>query len=235
MLLQRHQRAISQCWPKRCTVTSHLTILISPLLGKPVEVLTVLLHELIHASVGMRCGHRGAFQTVAIAAWMISPMDSTQAGKELAHRLYDLAESIGEFPHVRLNAQAIEDERKKQKMRLRLYECDSCGQKMRATSDTMHDRRPSNWRRSRTSSPSRATSRASSTRQQLVQCPSAILSASPRRIWPGRWKRNQAAERVCGRVSAMGAIPREGRRMSSSMYLSCAGAKLVDAAQTDRA
>lgn len=135
--LSTRQKAIGECWSSRCTATGQATIFISPLLDDPVEILGVLLHELVHASVGNQCGHRGAFSKVARASGLVGKMTETTPGPELMQRLHALAAKLGDLPHARLNAQAIEDERKKQKTRQRLYECDGCGQKIRAASDTL--------------------------------------------------------------------------------------------------
>jgi hypothetical protein len=135
--LSAKQKAIGECWSSRCTSTGQATIFISPLLDDPVEILGVLLHELIHASVGNQCGHRGAFARVARASGLVGKMTATTPGPELTQRLHALAIRLGDLPHARLNAQAVEDERKKQGTRQRLYECDGCGQKIRAATDTL--------------------------------------------------------------------------------------------------
>jgi len=135
--LSAKHRAIGECWSERCTDTHQSTVMISPLLCEPVEVLGVLLHELIHASAGVQCKHRGEFKRIATDCGLIGKMTATQPGEPLAMQLHAIAEGIGEYPHVRLNASAIDDERKKQKTRLRLYECNACGQKIRAASDTL--------------------------------------------------------------------------------------------------
>jgi len=135
--LSKHKQRIGECWSKRCTDTGQPTIMVSPVIENVVEVLATLLHELVHASVGAECGHRGAFKRVATAAGLVGKMTATAASPTLAQALHDIAESIGSFPHVKLNAQAIEDERKKQKTRMRLYECNKCNQKIRCASDTL--------------------------------------------------------------------------------------------------
>jgi hypothetical protein len=54
--LARRKRRVGECWSSTCTATGQATI-VSPTLSEPVEILAVLLHELIHASVGPDCGH----------------------------------------------------------------------------------------------------------------------------------------------------------------------------------
>lgn len=135
--LSGNKRAIGQCWSKDCTDTAQATIFISPVLNDPVEILATLLHELIHASAGNKCGHRGEFARIARSSGLVGKMTATQPGPELKERLHALSMKLGDLPHARLNIKAAESERKKQGTRQRLYECNGCGQKIRAASDTL--------------------------------------------------------------------------------------------------
>lgn len=92
--------AIGQCFDKRASGDKERAhIFISPTLKKAEEVLATLLHELIHASVGTKCGHRGAFRKCALAVGLEGKMTSTVPGKALKRRLNDLADRLGDYPH----------------------------------------------------------------------------------------------------------------------------------------
>jgi hypothetical protein len=55
-------RAIGQCWGKTATENGTTHVFVCPTLGSDmVMVLAVLLHELVHAAVGVECKHRGLF------------------------------------------------------------------------------------------------------------------------------------------------------------------------------
>jgi len=56
-------RRIGECWDATAIADGVCQIYISPVLVDPVKVLGVLVHELVHAAVGCKCGHthrRGA-------------------------------------------------------------------------------------------------------------------------------------------------------------------------------
>lgn len=135
--LSAKKKAIGECWSDRCTDTGQATIFISPVLDSPLEILAVLTHELIHAAVGTQCGHRGAFAAVARASGLTGKMTATIPGGELTRRLQAIADELGTLPHARLNARAVETERKKQRTRQRLYECETCRQKIRAATNIL--------------------------------------------------------------------------------------------------
>jgi len=116
--------AIGQCWDKSVSEDkARAHIFIVPTMTEPVEVLAVLAHELVHASVGTECGHRGPFRKVAVALGLEGQMTATVAGDALRGRLTALSESLGDYPHTKLTP------RKRGSIGSRLIkvECLSCG------------------------------------------------------------------------------------------------------------
>ena len=98
--------AIGQCWDKKASADQLCAhVFVSPTLSDAVEVLSTLLHELIHASVGTKCGHRGAFRRVALELGFMAPMTSTPYGDELKQRLMFLSQWLGPYPHSALKKQ----------------------------------------------------------------------------------------------------------------------------------
>ena len=96
-------RAIGQCWDKAASDDKKCAhIFVSPTLSDDIEVLSTLLHELIHASVGTKCGHRGPFRRVALELGFMAPMTSTPPGDELKARLTFLSQWLGAYPHSAL-------------------------------------------------------------------------------------------------------------------------------------
>lgn len=124
--------AIGQCFNNVLSKDNHYEIFISPELDEPARVLDVLLHELVHAFVGIDAKHGREFALIAKRAGLLGPMTATTASEPLKIKLLDLSASIGEYPHGRLNAGG--DELKpKQGTRLIKLECPSCGYVIRTT------------------------------------------------------------------------------------------------------
>ena len=123
-------KPIGQCWDKSVSGDKERAhIFISPELTDPVEVLAVLLHEMVHASVGTQCGHRGPFRKVAIATGLEGKMTATVPGAFLTSRLELISESLGDYPHPGLN----DAQRKKPGSRMLKVEGFDCGCIVRMT------------------------------------------------------------------------------------------------------
>jgi len=99
-------RAIGQCWDPMQSLGDDKVphIFISPDQTDEIKILDILLHELIHASVGCECGHRGAFKTSALKFGLAGKMTATYAeeGSELHAKLTTLASTLGPMPHIGL-------------------------------------------------------------------------------------------------------------------------------------
>lgn len=116
------RRRIGECWSDGSDDKAR-EIFISPALDNPVEVADVLLHELIHAALPPDTGHRHPFPSVAKRLGLEGKPTATFAGEELAEELKELTDSIGSYPHAKLDAGV----RPKQKARQMKCECPDCG------------------------------------------------------------------------------------------------------------
>jgi hypothetical protein len=95
--------AIGQCWDKSVSQDKQRShIFIIPTMTESVEVMAVLLHELVHASVGTKCGHRGPFRKVAMATGLEGKMTATVPGETLKLKLELLRRKLGDYPHTAL-------------------------------------------------------------------------------------------------------------------------------------
>jgi len=119
-----------QCWSPECSKSGHYEIFISPILSEPVEVLATLLHELIHASVGIECKHKGEFKEAAKACGLVGKMTHTEPGERLIESLQEIAEVLGEYPHASL--QNMTTGVKKDTTRMLKIVCPECGYTLRA-------------------------------------------------------------------------------------------------------
>ena len=100
-----------------CTEKRWKNIFIAPTLSDPVQVLGVLLHEMVHATVGHACNHGGEFRTMAIKLGLgngeagedgePTGRKMTCAGAVKGTRLYGelekIAEMLGPYPHTAMN------------------------------------------------------------------------------------------------------------------------------------
>lgn len=92
---------IGQCFSRDCTQDETVHIFVCPTLGDPEKILGVLLHEMIHAAVGVECGHRGAFRALARSVGLAGPMTATHVPKEsdLHEVVGEISERLGPYPH----------------------------------------------------------------------------------------------------------------------------------------
>ena len=124
------KRHIGECWsPKHSAALRH-EIFISPVLGSGLEAAETLVHELVHAAVGVEHGHRGRFAKAARQIGLLPPMTQTPASPELKARLNALITTIGPYPHAALDVTGAE---RKQRARLLKVVCPNCGAVDRTT------------------------------------------------------------------------------------------------------
>ena len=128
--LSRKKRRIGECWSGASADDGVVQILISPVLGDPVEVLAVVAHELVHATVGNKHGHDSVFGSVARAIGLEGKMTSTVPGAAFKLAAGSILAKIGPYPHSPLNGSI---EQKKQGTRLLKCKCKVCGCVVRIT------------------------------------------------------------------------------------------------------
>lgn len=98
---------IGQCWPSTCSEDSNTVhMFISPELANPVRVLDVLLHEMIHASIGCDKKHGKEFRAVVKLCGLAGKATATYAaeGSETFIKLTEFAALLGSYPHTALRA-----------------------------------------------------------------------------------------------------------------------------------
>lgn len=95
-------KAIGQCWDPEVSADGTTQMFVCPSLANPVEVLAILLHEMIHASVGVKVGHKGVFRKLVKEFGLAGKMTATFAeeGSDLEQTLKVLAEGLGAYPHA---------------------------------------------------------------------------------------------------------------------------------------
>jgi len=122
-------KAIGECWANVCSADGTWEVIMSPALSDAARVCDVLTHELIHAAVGLECGHKGAFGKAMRALGLEGKATATVAGDGWRALFGDIVASLGDYPHARLDG-AIGSGPKKQSTRMLKAEC-ACGYTVR--------------------------------------------------------------------------------------------------------
>src|SRR2546429_7723390 len=100
----RRSRRIGECWDNQCSEDRHFEIFIRPDLSEskdllPMQVAAILVHELVHAAVGVAARHGKEFQRVARGIGLVGQMAATTAGPEFEEPLRPILEAAGPLPH----------------------------------------------------------------------------------------------------------------------------------------
>lgn len=122
---------IGQCFCSSCSKDGTHEVFISPALDDAEVVLATLLHELVHAFVGIKAKHGRDFKVIAVKAGLTGKMTATVASDDLKPKLADLAKKLGDYPHAALGSKG-KTITPKQTTRLIKLECE-CGYIIRTT------------------------------------------------------------------------------------------------------
>lgn len=119
----RNGKVVGQCWPAASGKGTR-NIFITPLYDDPIDVLSTLLHEMIHAHDDCKNQHKGAFRRVAKAVGFVGKPTQTPPGDELKDYLKTLSGELGYYPHTRMDPKK---HLKPQTTRMLKVECPDCG------------------------------------------------------------------------------------------------------------
>ena len=92
-----------QTWARVASADGVNHVFIGPQEGDTAEILSTLLHELIHVADDNKSGHKGAFAEAATRLGFNGPMTQTPPTVELAAELAVMAAELGAFDHGRLD------------------------------------------------------------------------------------------------------------------------------------
>jgi len=129
-LAAKERRITGEAWSSDCSADGSFEVFISPMLKDPEKVSAVLVHELCHCAVGLKCKHRGDFRVCAKRMGLEGRMTATEAGKELAERLSILTAEVGPYPHAELKRSNAPPTQSTRMLRLT---CGGCGYVARTT------------------------------------------------------------------------------------------------------
>lgn len=124
----RVTRVLGQCWTNNASSKGRPHIFLNPRYTEPVGLIAVVLHEVIHATVGVDQGHRGKFRSVAQSLGFIPPLKYINIDDDLKGKCETIAARLGEFPRSAFVAKI-----RKQTTRLIKCVCETCGFTFRTT------------------------------------------------------------------------------------------------------
>lgn len=136
------KKTLGECWSKESSRDKTFEIFISPSIDKPITktgILATLIHELVHAVVGIKQGHKAVFKHCAIKVGLAGRMAATIAGKELLVEIKQIARCLGSYPHAALKP-GSNPMIKKQGTRLIKVGCPKCDYIARVTRIHLDDK-----------------------------------------------------------------------------------------------
>lgn len=113
---------IGQAFDPSISADGTAEVFINPILDKPMQVVAVLAHELIHVFAGIECGHKGEFKRIARDIGLVGKLTETVAGEELEAKIVEIVAALGAYPHGKIDPNM----RKKQGTRLLKLFCGNC-------------------------------------------------------------------------------------------------------------
>jgi len=125
-------KAIGECWSSKAVDGDVHAIIIRSTLVDGARIADVLLHEIVHATVGVDKKHNTIFKACALAIGLEGKMRSTVAGEELATQIAEWITAHGDIPHNAIKNTAHSTS-KTQTTRMIKIVCLGCGYTCRTT------------------------------------------------------------------------------------------------------
>ncbi len=124
-----------ECWHPVASEDQHYEIFIRADRDDPPEVLSILVHELVHTLLPPSVKHGKEYKELAIRVGLEGRMREAMPGPILRERLNALSDQLGPLPHAKLNFAGSSDTPKKQRGRMLKAECcEECGYTIRLAS-----------------------------------------------------------------------------------------------------
>lgn len=136
------KRRIGECWSPECSTDGSHQIFISPVLDEPVKVIGVLIHEVVHAVVGVEHGHKKPFSTCAKAVGLTPKWTSTGESEELVATIKGWLAKSPAYSHSMLDKNAVKEQ--KAGTRMLKMECE-CGLIVRTTQKWLDEYGETGW------------------------------------------------------------------------------------------
>lgn len=102
-LARRNQR-IGECWSAGASGDNVFEISVSPVISDGIRAADILVHEMIHATVGLAAGHKAPFVKCARTVGLLGKPTATYASDDLKSKLEKIIKGVGQYPHAGLRA-----------------------------------------------------------------------------------------------------------------------------------
>lgn len=123
------KKVLGQCVAPEASADGNTEVYVVPTIAEPAKVLGVLVHELVHAAVGVRHGHKAPFKKACAALGLEGKATQALPGEALKRELAPVLDLLGAYPHAPVNL----DARKKQGTRMLKAVCPVSGYTVRLT------------------------------------------------------------------------------------------------------
>ncbi len=128
----KSKKAVGECWATTVSADNTTEIFIAPSHSDSMEIADMLAHELIHAAVGLKEGHKGNFKKLALALDLGGKMTSTRRTAKFETWMKPILKSIGNIPYAPLTpSRRFSSAPAKQGTRLIKCFCPVCGYTVR--------------------------------------------------------------------------------------------------------
>jgi hypothetical protein len=134
----KNRRRIGECWATKASADGCSHILVSPLVEDPVEVLSILTHELIHAWDDCQSGHKGPFLRIFKAFGLGGKPTASTAG-DMEGWFKAQLDTLGPYPHSALSPVSNAP---KQSTRMLKVQCPGCDYTVRTTAKWLEQGTP---------------------------------------------------------------------------------------------
>lgn len=128
-------KTIGECHCHSASADNTVEMFISPVNAQPQRILDILVHELGHAVLGVKEGHRNRFRKFCKVMELEGKPTHTTSGEPFRKLFAHVLADLGPIPHAALTATA----KKRQKGRNLKVECPCCGFKFRASKQPLLD------------------------------------------------------------------------------------------------
>ncbi len=127
-------RVPGECWHPSASEDQHYEIIVRADMADPLDVLSVLVHELVHTVLPPEAKHGKEFKAAALRVGLEGPMRNAFPTPILRERLLAISANLGPLPHAKLDFMKPSDAPKKQAARYLKAECGAaCGYTVRIT------------------------------------------------------------------------------------------------------
>lgn len=123
------KKILGQCIAPDASADGTTEVYVVPTIADKMMALKVLVHELVHAAVGVRFGHGKVFASACKRLGLEGKPAHALPGAELTAQLEAILEKLGDYPHAPVNL----DGRKKQSTRMLKAVCPETGYTVRLT------------------------------------------------------------------------------------------------------